>query len=289
MIKRMVKSALRSVRHWLEDESSKIGAAKNEEEPLTPLDSLCASILEKDSRRPNYVWGVVNAAGLAQALEIPRISVIELGVAGGNGLIALEKITTRVAEALCLQIDVYGFDSGVGLPKPTDYRDLPNLFSEGFFPMDANNLRARLDKAQLMLGSVENTIPKFVNSNPSPIGFIAFDLDLYSSTKHALRLFDADEKFLLPRVYCYFDDMLGYTYSEFTGELLAISEFNTSHAMRKISKINGLRYLVPRKCQPHCWVEQFYMAHIFDHKLYGEYDGSNPQTTLDLAPDAAIA
>jgi hypothetical protein len=36
-------------------------------------------------------------------------------------------------------------------------------------------------------------------------------------------------------------------------------------------------------------VEQFYMAHIFDHKLYGEYDGSNPQTTLDLASDAAIA
>ena len=66
----------------------------------------------------------------------------------------MEKVKKRVAEALCLKrnLNVYGFDSGIGLPKPPVVRDLPNLFSEGFFPMDANKLRARLDKAQLMLG-----------------------------------------------------------------------------------------------------------------------------------------
>jgi hypothetical protein len=28
-------------------------------------------------------------------------------------------------------VDVYGFDTGVGVPKPMDYCDLPNLYTEG--------------------------------------------------------------------------------------------------------------------------------------------------------------
>src|SRR6187549_2659720 len=47
---------------------------------------------------PQYTWGVLQAAHLATTLGIRRISVIEFGVAGGNGLVALERAFER-AEA----------------------------------------------------------------------------------------------------------------------------------------------------------------------------------------------
>lgn len=288
MVKRLIRGLVRRTRSWLNENGAQANTMPQMEQYAPPI-RWSGEILRQKPERPNYAWGVAHAAALAQALGIRHISVIELGVAGGNGLIALEAVARETCELSGVDISVYGFDTGIGLPKPTDYRDMPNHFCEGSFPMDSEKLRRRLVKAKLILGLVENTIPQFIASNPPPIGFIAFDLDLYSSTKQAIRLLEGNEKSLLPRVYCYFDDILGHSYSEFTGELLAISEFNSSHPLRKISKINGMSYLVPAFCRPHCWVEQFYMAHIFDHKLYGEYDGSNPRTTLDLAPDAAAA
>jgi hypothetical protein len=46
---------------------------------------------------------------------------------------------------------------------------------------------------------------------------------------NALALFEADHRLLLPRVRCYFDDILGFTFGDHVGERLAISEFNESH------------------------------------------------------------
>ena len=64
---------------------------------------------------------------------------------------------------------------------------------------------------------------------------------------HAFKLFEADRSMLLPRVHCYFDDIIGLTYSEFNGERLAIAEFNNAHPMTKISPIFGLRHCVSRR------------------------------------------
>ena len=52
--------------------------------------------------------------------------------------------------------------------------------------------------------------------------------------------------------------------------------------LRKISKIHGLQYYVRPPLARQRWVEQFYMAHIFDHDLYGSYDGLIRETTRDL-------
>src|SRR5271156_3346394 len=55
--------------------------------------------LMKDSgcaQRQQYAWGVIQGAALAKVLGISRISVIELGVAGGCGLITLERIAENV-------------------------------------------------------------------------------------------------------------------------------------------------------------------------------------------------
>lgn len=79
---------------------------------------------------------------------------------------------------------------------------------------------------------------------------MSIDLDLYSSTVHALRVLDADQSLLLPRIHCYLDDITGLTCGDYNGERLAVSDFNASHEMRKISPIYRLRLLtsqVPRQ------------------------------------------
>jgi hypothetical protein len=223
--------------------------------------------------RPYYAWGVLQGAHLGMALGIERVSVIEFGVAGGNGLVSLEQIAEKVEPILEIGIDVYGFDTGGGLPKPLDHRDCPNLWSSGYFPLDKKKLQKRLRRAQLVLGLVEDTVPKFIESKPSPVAFVSFDLDYYSSTMQAFKVLEADESLLLPRIYCYFDDIIGFTYSEYNGERLAISEFNAGHPMRKISPIYGLKHFLPKPYADSWWPEMIYMAHAFDHELYNRHDG----------------
>src|SRR4051812_24481223 len=186
---------------------------------------------------PNYLWGTLCAAAVAETLGYERISVIEFGVAGGNGLVALESCARQAAELSGVAIDTYGFDTGTGLPKPEDYRDLPQLWSEGFFAMDADSLRSRLTDAHLVLGPVAETVDEFVANRPAPIGFVSFDLDMYSSTMDAFAIFESMHDIVMPRVVCYFDDMAGFSHGDFTGERLAISEFNERHEMRKISQV----------------------------------------------------
>lgn len=228
--------------------------------------------LGKAYQRPAYIWGVLSAADLAKHLNIQHISVIEFGVASGQGLRALEEISKQVEKILDIKIDVIGFDTGCGLPKPVDYRDLPNLWEEGYFPMEKQELLSSLSKAQLYLGLVKDTVHDFLAKSPAPIGFISFDLDLYSSTKDAFELFSSNiDSLFLPRIHCYFDDVHGWTYSEWNGELLAINEFNQANELKKISKIHGLRYLI--NVMNSYWPEQFYLLHIFNHHLYNNNDG----------------
>jgi len=219
------------------------------------------------------------AASLAAALGQRRVAVIEFGVAGGNGLLELERVAGWVERRSGVGIDVYGFDTGRGLPQPQDYRDLPNLWSEGHFPMDHEQLRSCLGRAELELGPVAETVPRFLESGPAPIGFVSFDLDLYSSTVDAFRIFESPPERLLPRVTCYFDDIIGFSHGDFAGERLAISEFNQTHEDRKISQLYGLRYVL---LQEKWWTEMMYMFHLFDHPDYNRPDGTNTRRELPL-------
>jgi hypothetical protein len=60
-------------------------------------------------------------------------------------------------------------------------------------------------------------------------------VDLYSSTRSALHCFEGDDALFLPRVVCYFDDLMSadLRYScEDVGEMLAIREFNDQATRR---------------------------------------------------------
>jgi hypothetical protein len=172
-----------------------------------------------------------------------------------------------------IEVAVYGFDTGTGLPPPLDYRDLPNLYRATAYQMDVDKLKARLKRARLILGLVEETVPRFLLSNPAPIGFMSIDVDYYTSTAEVLKALECDQGLLMPRIHCYFDDMMGFTFSEYTGERLAITEFNNSHQTRKISPIFGLKYFLPGRYSRDLWCDEMFMAHTFDHDLYGHDDG----------------
>jgi hypothetical protein len=229
------------------------------------------------------MWPVLHAAAIAARTGLPRISVLEFGVAGGTGLLALEQ-AALVAEAhFGIAVDVYGFDSGTGLPRPRDLRDAPFAAAEGYFPLDEARLRSRLQRANLVLGDVSETVPAWLASSPSVIGFMAFDLDYYSSTRDALAVLAADPERLMPRVMCYFDDIHGYPWGDCNGARLAIIEFNRSSSTRNIARIHGLRYMLPSSELNQRWPEAIYIAHLFDHPRYAEPEGTEMVTRLDLA------
>jgi hypothetical protein len=221
------------------------------------------------SERPAYAYGVYSAAVLARRLGLEHVSAIELGVAGGRGLLALERLAAEIGPTVGVRIAVHGFDSGQGLPAPRDYRDLPHVWGEGFYPMDAEALRRRLRGAELVLGDVAETIPaKLASGSLAPVGFVAFDLDYYSSTKDALRVFEGPPGSRLPRVYCYFDDITGpelACMNEYVGELLAINEFNAQHERMKLSPI---LHLQSEREKPAAWNHKIYALHDFAHPLY---------------------
>jgi hypothetical protein len=273
--RRLVSLAARLVE---EPDSSKL--SEEEAAARSPFDYAYVNLIHERimarggaSLRANYLYGVLHAARLANVLGIPAISTIEFGVAGGRGLLALEKASVYAEEAFGVAIDVYGFDSGHGLPKPTDFRDCPNLFLEGQFPLDEARLLPSLERAELIVGLVDRTVPEFMSRRPAPIGFVSFDLDLYSSTACALRAFEGDPELLLPRVLCYFDDITGFTYADHNGERLAISEFNDAHQRRKLSPIYAAEFYVPQRESRGLWPQKLYFAHILDHPRYGDYDG----------------
>ncbi len=227
--------------------------------------------------RPHYSYCVYNAAALAKKLGYSRISVLEFGVAGGSGLVNLEYHAQEISKLLAIDIDIYGFDSGKGLPEPIDYRDLPYQWKEGFYKMDIPKLRARIKKAKLVLGDIQDTSKDFFEKyNPAPIGAIVYDFDFYSSTVAALNMLKAGEKYYLPRLFCYFDDTTGSEidlYSDYTGERLAINEFNQAHKDIKF----GLPYhlLAQRTVEP--WYHSIWICHFFKHSRYNDFVSKEDQ------------
>lgn len=220
-----------------------------------------------------YSYCAVRAAQIASRLGYKEVSMIEFGVAGGNGLVALEEIKEIIEQSLPIKVRIFGFDIGSGLPTPIDYRDLPYHWEGGFYEMDVARLKAKLKTAELVLGPVAETVPAFLARPPvdAPVGMISFDLDYYSSTVDAFRIFELDRAAILPRVMCYMDDIVGTTecYSDFTGERLAIAEFNQRSASQKISPCYDFEDFMMER-----WQQKIMIYHDFTHPHYNTYVGN---------------
>ncbi len=208
------------------------------------------------SDRPHYLAGVLYAAQQAQQQGRDAIAVIEFGVADGAGLVALQKHAAAVERATGVRVQVYGFDSGTGMPRGTgDYRDHPDVWLPGDYAMDVAAVRAQLaPRTELVLGDVDQTV--HTAAITAPLGFVILDLDFYSSTLAALELLA--ERPRLRRVAMYFDDLSAQYNHDAAGELLAIREFNAAHPHLHIDRWRGLE---TRPFPEAAWHQGMYIAH----------------------------
>jgi len=216
--------------------------------------------------RQQHAFGLLDAADAARERGLQRVTVVELGVGSGTGLLNICELARRIERATDVGFDIVGFDTGAGLPPPTDHRDHPELYKEGWFPLDRAALeRALPDNARVIYGDLRDTIDDFVHtlSPASPLGFATLDVDYYSSSQHALRLFLGDATCYLPTVAVYVDDVHERTHTRFAGELLAIEEFNAEHELRKLDFDRGLMY---HRVFKHAeWLQHMFKLHVFDH------------------------
>ena len=124
--------------------------------------------------RQQYACPLLYAADSAKRCAIPRVTVLEFGVANGAGLMNMCRLAERTRQAVGIDFRVVGFDTGVGMPPAIDYRDLPDTYQLGDFPMmDAQRLRKSLPSiAELFIGDVKDTVPQFLAtvSADAPIG-----------------------------------------------------------------------------------------------------------------------
>lgn len=213
------------------------------------------------SDRPAYLLGLLTAADQAHENGIDKICAIEFGVAGGSGLLALQKEAEAIEREIGVRIDVFGFDNGRGLPELCgDYRDHPDQWRQGDYPLNESALRPHLrSRTKLIIGNIKDTLRNFVeNIQDAPVGFVAFDLDLYTSTRDALELFAFPNKNMLTQVPVYFDDIGFLCNHRFAGELLAIEEFNRYETV-KIDRWYGVK--IGRPFPDRFFLERLYVIH----------------------------
>jgi hypothetical protein len=214
-----------------------------------------------------YAFSLLKTAELALAQGLRSVTVIEFGVAAGAGLVNICEISRNITKLTGVDFEIFGFDSGKGMPPPRDHRDHPEVFSEGSFPLIDRSalIRALPQNAKLILGDIEETLPSFIAhlSASSPVGFVVIDVDYYSSAKECLNVFIGAPDHYLPWTLVYLDDTGFESANPWAGELLAVREFNEENEMRKIHLFAGLRH--KRLFKHTSWFDQVYLLHVLDH------------------------
>ena len=214
--------------------------------------------------RPQYAYGVFRAADVARYFGSGSVTVCEFGVASGDGLMNLVELSELVGRETGITFRVVGFDTGSGLPRLQGYKDHPEIWSGGDFPMvDREDLLRRTGgRAEVIFGDIADTVDAFVDSldRSCPLGFASVDVDIYSGASSALRCLVGPPETLLPAVSMYFDDVGFFFANDWCGELAAIREFNEANALRKIDQD---RSLASRASAP--WHGYMYVCHALDH------------------------
>jgi hypothetical protein len=217
--------------------------------------------------RQQYAFSLLKTAELAMAQGLKSVTVIEFGVAAGAGLVNICDICRNITKVTGIDFQIFGFDSGVGMPPPRDHRDHPEVFSEGSFPLIDRSalMRALPHNAKLILGDIQETLPDFMAglSASSPVGFVVIDVDYYWSAKECLKVFLGAADNYLPWTLVYLDDIGFESSNPWAGELLAVREFNEENEMRKIHLFEGLRH--KRLFKHTSWFDQVYLLHVLDH------------------------
>ena len=232
-----------------------------------PVGSFAERVRVSGFARPAYAFTLFHAAQEGKALGHKAITAIEVGVAGGIGLLFLCQYRDEIEKEVGIKIHLLGLDAGSGLPPSTDPRDLLYCWPTGSFQMDLPKLEARLaGRARVIIGNVKQTAKELVIPADAPVAAIFYDLDFYSSTRDAFALFDKEE--LLPRVWCYFDDVTGApsnSYTDSIGVRAAIKDWNAERSPMESHLSKAYTFYFD---EPEQWHEQMYLYHRVDHADY---------------------
>jgi len=231
--------------------------------------------------RQQHAYSLLDAADQAKKYGYTKVSIFEFGVAAGAGLLNLQSLAKRITTFTGIGFDIYGFDTGTGMPSPVSFKDHPELYQTGDFPMDFEKLEKKLDNnTQLVLGPISNSIVKFLalNFSHAPIGFISIDVDYYSSTVDALNLFKHSATNFLPRVVIYLDDLEDLSHNSYCGEQAAVHEFTSQNPLRPIEKHPFLRgYRLFKNAR---WIDHIYQCHVLDHAIRNDLKSNRDKTIL---------
>lgn len=218
--------------------------------------------------RQHNAFCLLEAARLAKFSGYKAITAVEFGVASGAGIMNMCEIAPKVTKATGIAIEIFGFDSGSGMPPPLDYRDHPNLYAQGDFPMqDFDLLSSRLPTScRLIIGNITETVLPFLGTlRPEcPIGYVVIDVDYYSSANECLKVFRGPANLYLPESLVFLDDVLYPQHNPWQGEYLAVNEFNSQGKFRKVCQYNCLRS--HRLLKNASWIDQVYLMHVLDHE-----------------------
>lgn len=210
----------------------------------------------------HYPMGL--AHGVLQALYsgYNKITAIEFGVGTGGSFRNLLKAAEYYRKEFGLEIEIYGFDNGTGLPNPIPgYKDHPEIWSQGQFV--APNLevwQTQLPQwAHFIIGDINKTVNEFSKKfaeSDSKIAFVSVDVDYYSSSAAAFKIFEMPATCYVPAVPIHMDDIISLiTFSKYAGQELAINEFNDAHELRKLERKDHFR------------IQNFHVCHVFDHPI----------------------
>jgi hypothetical protein len=179
-----------------------------------------------------YAKAIMDAAKLSKQKGIKNFSVLEFGVSSGNGLLCAELYSAEIGRIFDINIDVFGFDNCTGLTDKLTIIEKGVWGQNDFFVTDIDHLKSRFKKAKMYIGDIAETKDQFINDNNLPIGVMLCDVDQYESCCSVLKILDNEEKYFLPEIQIYFDDLKREL--DFSGEQRAIIEFNQSHSDIKI-------------------------------------------------------
>jgi len=231
--------------------------------------------------RQQHAYAILTCADLALEQGIKEVTLVEFGVAAGAGILNICELAERVTRETGVRFRIYGFDTGKGMPPPESYRDHPEIYQQGDFPMNHEALRKSLPgNAQLVIGEISETVGPFLDgiTADAPIGFISIDVDFYTSTRDALAILDGDAGQYLPRVQMYLDDLEHPSHNSWCGERLAVGEFNERNTLRKIEQHAFLKsYRIFRNAR---WIDHMFTVHVLDHASRVTLVQERPSTVL---------
>lgn len=190
-----------------------------------------------------------------KVIDLPGC-IVEFGVYRGSSFFTWAKLM----EIFCTgdrKRQVFGFDSfkGLGQFHPKDGIEKPELGkSQGAWSaekvqeeilemvdiVNADNFIAGNKRCELIVGDLEDTLPKFIKDNPGlRVSLVHFDVDLYEPTKKALELI---YPLVVPGGVVVFDE---YGFIPWEGESKAVDEFLAEKGIKTVLR------KFPYTTQPH--------------------------------------